>query len=205
MQSWVKLARSTVLAEWPEFELLQSFALFSLDDNGVPLSQVDQQTKLERLSVAFLKSDDRVATCAKVRRQYDLCRPFAVKLASGSPASAGKKDFEFWMQSAKRARQNKHDVDQLMTLIHHGLASTGASTANSERDFAAVRKRSNNTAVAEVERILQTYPGSCHDKTTIALCKRAQRIWRCGFGRPRASGPKKRKNFRRPLNHKRVS
>ena len=169
--------------------------MFSLDDEIAPVAQLDMQTKLERLCLAFLNSADNLATCVQVRKQYDLCRPFALKLAASS-ASAGKKDFQCWMQSVKRARQNKYDVDQLMTLIHHGLASTGATTANSERDFAAVRKRANNTAVAEVERILQTYPGDRHDKRTIALCKRAQRIWRCGFGRPRASGQKRRKNFR---------
>lgn len=104
-----------------------------------------------------LTNDEKADYLIQVWRQYQMCRPFAVKIA-GRFATSPQKDYLCWTESVRKAKKNGHDVSLLESLVSAGLASVGATTANSERDFAAMRKRTNPT-VAEVERFLQTFMG----------------------------------------------
>ena len=105
--------------------------------------------------------------------------------------------------------KNGHDVSLLESLVSAGLASVGATTANSERDFAAMRKRTNPT-VAEVERFLQTFMGGLNTDANAMdkknqLCQKARQVWQKGFGTPRVSGEKRKSlNWANGLRKKKV-
>jgi hypothetical protein len=201
MAAWVKVAKAMVQVEWPDFELINSFGVFQARDNVH--SEAEQRLMLERLAAPLLMDgrafshEEKENLMIHLWRQYQTCKPFAFKVASrltGSPDKA----FLCWIESVRKARNNGHDVRSLQTLVHAGLASVGASTSNCERDFAALRERSNST-VAEVERFLQEFMSSMKSgpqamERKKALCQAARRVWKIGFGKPRASG-KRRKSF----------
>ena len=199
MASWVEMARATVQHEWPDFELVNSFAVFQVGENAH--SSQEQRLMLERLVTPILLNgrqmthEEKTDYLIRVWRQYEMCKPFAIKV-SGRFESSPQKNYLCWTESVRRARANGKDVSLLETLVSAGLASVGATTSNCERDFAAIRKRSNS-AVAEVERFLQNFMASIKkddkamEKNTI-LCQKARKVWRSGFGIPRASGEKRK-------------
>lgn len=203
MRAWVEVIRATISAEWPEFEITSSFAAFSLKTDGRShgASEAQRRTMLERLGRAFLETSEGDPELAghenlKLWRQFQLCWPYALKIV-GTQAESAQKDFLCWNESLKRAAQNGNDVRSLQTLVHSGLASTGAGTSNSERDFAAIRRRVNNPLIAEAERSLDDFMARARktsselDKKN-ALCEAARKIWASGFGRPRISGSQRK-------------
>lgn len=199
MRAWVEVIRATISAEWPEFEITSSFAAFSLKTDGRSHGPSNEQrrTMLERLARAFLEAAEGDEDLMhhgnlQVWRQFTLCWPYASKIV-GTQTESAQRDFLCWNESVKRAAQNGHDVRSLKTLVNAGLASTGAGTSNSERDFAAIRRRVNQPLIAEAERSLDGFlarvkkTSSGLDKKK-ALCEAARKIWASGFDRPRLSG-----------------
>ena len=109
------------------------------------------------------------------------CRPFLQLLH--------KKITCVGLSPSEKPKKNGHDVSLLESLVSAGLASVGATTANSERDFAAMRKRTNPT-VAEVERFLQTFMGGLNtdanamDKKKPALSESTTSVAKKGLALP---------------------
>lgn len=212
MAAWVEVARATMQYEWPDFELINSFGVFQTTENGH--SSNEQRLMLERLATPILLDGRQMTDAAKADslfqlwRQFQTCRSYAVKI-SGRFEKSPQKDYLCWTESVRKAKRNGIDVALLETLVSAGLASVGATTASSERDFAAMRKRSNPT-VAEVERFLQSFmegiktDNKAMDKKK-TLCEAAQQVWRQGFGAPRASGEKRKSsNWTNGLRKKKV-
>ena len=143
--------------------------------------------------------DNVTCKLLNVWRQFQVCKPHAVQIA-GRFAKSPQKDFLRWTESVRKAKANGQEISLLQTLVSAGLASVGASTANNERDFAAVRKRTN-PSVAEIERYLQMFMEALKDDTSAtnkktALCQEARQVWRKGFGAPRRSGEKRLRNWK---------
>lgn len=210
MACWVELARATVQYEWPDFELINSFGVFQTKENAH--SSDEQRVMLERLAAPLLldgrqpNSEEEKADCLiRLWRQYQMCKPFAIKIA-GRFATSPRKDFLCWTESVRKAKANGNDVSLLETLVAAGLASMGATTSSSERDFAAMRKRAN-PSVAEVERFIQNFMVSLKNDNNAmdkkqSLCKHAQRVWQQGFGAPRASGQARQSKWSNGLRKK---
>ena len=212
MASWVEVARATMQYEWPDFELINSLGVFQTREGNH--SSDERRLMLDRLVTPILldglqlTNDEKADYLIQVWRQYQMCRPFAVKIA-GRFATSPQKDYLCWTESVRKAKKNGHDVSLLESLVSAGLASVGATTANSERDFAAMRKRTNPT-VAEVERFLQTFMGDLNTDANAMdkknkLCQKARQVWQKGFGTPRVSGEKRKSlNWANGLRKKKV-
>lgn len=212
MASWVEVARATMQYEWPDFELINSLGVFQTREGNH--SSDERRLMLDRLVTPILldgrqlTNDEKADYLIQVWRQYQMCRPFAVKIA-GRFATSPQKDYLCWTESVRKAKKNGHDVSLLESLVSAGLASVGATTANSERDFAAMRKRTNPT-VAEVERFLQTFMGGLNTDANAMdkknqLCQKARQVWQKGFGTPRVSGEKRKSlNWANGLRKKKV-
>lgn len=108
MASWVEVARATMQYEWPDFELINSLGVFQTREGNH--SSDERRLMLDRLVTPILldgrqlTNDEKADYLIQVWRQYQMCRPFAVKIA-GRFATSPQKDYLCWTESVRKAKK----------------------------------------------------------------------------------------------------
>lgn len=181
MQVWVSLALATLEAEFPHFELLQSFSVFSLA--GAQCGRCENwAAHVQRLAMTF-KVDE-----STLRVQLEDLWPIARGIASDNGISQQEAWRTLFQRLAKdhRARQ-RHPTSALKPLLTRWFTFT-ASTSAVEQNFAKmlhISRAAQSGASVQVEsdtaKVLLDYNAAYEDKT-IAL---ARLTWARFFGPPR--------------------
>ena len=189
MCAYCTLSRKTWEAEFPGFELMANFKVFSLANGSQ--TPPDCSSMLEVLAKAIC------VHFPTLRMEYDDFRPLAAKLAK----KEGLSNFAAWKRSLEvttRQRASHPATALLPVLARYGCWSS--STSSVERGFSMAQQAKNpgcsqDQHVAREEDVLilnQDVIPKMTDKVQTELCQAAACVWRETCSRVRASGVKKR-------------
>ena len=189
MCAYCTLSRKTWEAEFPGFELMANFKVFSLANGSQ--TPPDCSSMLEVLAKAI------GVHFPTLRMEYDDFRPLAAKLAK----KEGLSNFAAWKRSLEvttRQRASHPATALLPVLARYGCWSS--STSSVERGFSMAQQAKNpgcsqDQHVAREEDVLilnQDVIPKMADKEQSRLCEAAACVWRETCSRVRTSGVKKR-------------
>lgn len=198
MAAWVRLAGSSVRAEFPAWELVMAFGAFDL--RTLP-SDTFLRESLRRMSKVYGPNEDHL------RQEFLDHQAFARRAWEQSAASnsgAAPAFYSAWSSSVRRTRSKKatrraHPSDNLLALLLRYGAFCGASTSSVERVFAKVDKviGADRATMSDIhianELKLQLDVTSAGEEAD--LVKAARGIWVECFGLSRLSGPSRKRRW----------
>ena len=185
MVNWVHLATAVVRSEFPNFELLQSFEVFSLQSkNDSRTASTAVRSHLCRLAEAFQLCPDALSV------QFEDIMPIARRRFQQRECSA----YEAWKlaihetqsDAKKRARHPAHELTQV--LCRYG--AWGGSTSGVERLFATSSKAVGLFRSALSDGLLNDEAillCDAREPKLDKLCQRARIIWSGIYGEARTA------------------
>ena len=192
MAAWVRLAAATVRAEFPDWEVLNAFAAFSLKLKGGANNKFITDS-LNRLSAVF----DVDPQC--LRSQF-----VDFRLTACTHHERGMDNFSAWRASVQAVAtssgqvQARHPRQALDKVLARYGAFLGASTSNVERSFAALldaagsrRSRLSTINMSNDLRLRLLEKNRPYEP----LVDAARRIWSESFGMSRRSGKDRRRRW----------
>ena len=181
MCNWVYLAKATVYAEFPNFEVVNAMVIF---DPSRPLSEADG-VHLERIALAINKSAD------KLRQQFQDIKPRAQQIQSGNN-DGWALAVQHIHANASVARSHPTDVLEDAMLLRYllGLSSSGVEQLFSKTRWALGKQRlhANDENEEMIIKLMADLPHHDQDK----LIHLAQRVWGVCFNPPKQSPLKPR-------------
>lgn len=179
MMNWVKLCHHVVKAEFPEFDLIHAFWVFSALDLQMQshdeLDVPDWVSSLERLSKAFGLNGERVC------REFAKCLPIVKRRVKqlNEPVK------EAWKFALERARVERRSCDALRHIIYR-YVGWGLSTSGVERNFSSARtvlQHRNPATIWKCRVTLEMAAGMPEDaKLVKATIPVAQEVWALQHG-----------------------
>jgi hypothetical protein len=199
MQSWIRLAKETVAAEFPYFELSQAFNAFDVTQGSPPdnakqcLARIAQAESLPELELI---------------RQWEDIYPRALAAAGSMTGHTTNKDA--WLTAVtgvgrhhmtSRAHPTNVLMKALMTWRVVGISSSGVEQSFSKNCFTFGDHRQSAHSGTEEMHIKLSLDLARHDEAT--LIKKARRVWAFCYGLPRTPERSRRvdKGLKRKLSH----
>ena len=197
MVAWSRLVEEVCLAEFPDFELLNAFAVFRLvHQTTAPApnmphdaSRATIASQLQRLAGAFRTNP------AGLMDQFEEHERIAQTVLAKAPAEPAARA---WQQALKQTqssdrRKRTFPVDALLPLLQRFLVAPG-STAGIEQNFSKLKRilgeHWNGSELAEERRLVLDLAVSENPEADADLLGAARLVWASTFGTPRASAPK---------------
>jgi hypothetical protein len=193
LQNWVVLAMEVVSAEWPQWDIMNSFCIFNLSRWGDDLEASDansDDSHFARLGQAF--KVDGVA----LKAQFLDYLPSAL---SAAKANSRASNLDAWVVAlgvrfTSKASRHAHPRDALHSVLVHFACWLGCTTSGVEQMFSKIkswlltpRRRSLSRSTEDDEIVLACGELGKYDKNKMMLD--AQKIWCKFYGRVR---PKRR-------------
>ncbi len=177
MQAWVALARAAVSAEFPNFELAQSFRIFDLSAARMPQTPADDLSRVARVVGV---------EAAALAAQWEDMWPRARELADSGNKTAWRQALE--NVTAHHATANAHPTEALRNaLVHffaHGLSTSGVEQAFSRGAWCFGSRRFSAASAVE-ETALKVALDLPRDNQE-AVIRLAAKIWVKAIGMVRA-------------------
>ena len=199
MQSWIRLAKETVAAEFPYFELSHAFNAFDVTQGSPPdnakqcLARIAQSESLPELELI---------------RQWEDIYPRALAAAGSMKGHTTNKDA--WLKAVtgvgkhhmtSRAHPTNVLMKALMTWRVVGISSSGVEQSFSKNCYTFGDHRQSAHSSTEEMHIKLSLDLARHDEAT--LIKKARLVWAFCYGLPRTSERSVRidKGLKRKLSH----
>lgn len=197
MSNYVFLMEQVLQAEFPSWELMSAFSVFSLEKMNkrkrVQADDAEKTKALEQLAQAVhVDFED-------LKHQFEHFEPIAHKFFS----KHGSSTFSAWKQAIQATTKSRrvHCVSALLPVLSR-LGAWSSSSSGVERGFAKAQackqqgqSQDENPFPEEQFLLLQDFlhsPGAT-DSSMKALCHEASKVWRSLCGLVRCSGSTKRK------------
>ena len=181
MCNWVYLAKATVYAEFPNFELVNAMVVF---DPSRPLSEADD-VHLKRIALAINKSEDTL------RHQFKDIKPRAQQNQSGNNDGWALAVQQIYAtKSVFRSHPTDVLEDAMLLKYLIGLSSSGVEQLFSQTRWALGKQRLHAKDENEemIIKLMADLPHHDLDK----LINLAQRVWAMCFNPPKQSPQKPR-------------
>lgn len=135
MANFVSLVIASLQAEFPSYEVIQSFSLFGLDGECVPgQAALAQKEATQRLSMVFN------VDAARLGQQIIDAKPHAKYLVKQRGCSAMEAWGEVLRKLSDRRLRKTHPSSELVVVAHRYLAFSGCSTSGVEQNFSILRR-----------------------------------------------------------------
>ena len=193
MAGWLSTVEAVVAAEFPAFDVLQSFEIFGLNDKVLKPTDAGWQrrsrrdpedTHFKRLGQTFGVDPGKLAA------QYHCFRPLALERMRSGCSSSGVAWQQAVIQTQRRqAQRDRFPCDALLPVLI-AQRTFVASTSGVEQGFAKalhVVSPQQRHCFAELESDLVKVVIDRHAPEQSIVLKNAQAVWRCLYGKPRAS------------------
>jgi hypothetical protein len=181
LHAWCKLAKETIRAEYPDWDVLCAFAMFDLSGTGKELTACHEHIKL--LSRALdVEPDD-------LREGYEYALPIALHKKKFSPNLSNLEAWVATMAHIKKSRKLTKSTIALRHVLARYAAWTG-STCGVERSFskaawAIEHSRGNSNDFLENDELVIIGGGYGKDEED-EIAATAQDVWEeCNYGQPR--------------------
>ena len=183
MKPWVKLCLNVLRAEYPSFELVQSFKVFSLS-GSVPES-LDACPDVEKL--AKLVGVDKVELASQLQSVQQVARVLYKGDKRDDVVGA-------WTEAARRwEAAYKTNLDILRPVLYRFITFR-ACTSTVEQNFSMLEryfhKRKENMSEAMeniLAKLILDVKEDASESAKVALCEAAQQVWFGNYGRPRTT------------------
>eukprot|EP00971_Amphidinium_carterae_P330233 6463156-Amphidinium_carterae.2 len=142
--NWVELARHTLRAELPEFEVVYAMRVLHLPDGTkTRVTGVDQSSNAKLASLKTLASFTKVDV-QKLRQEYEKLQPLASRLRQTDPSVTST--YEAWKRALLETKTCRHSfpVAALRPVLML-FCCYGPSTSGVERSFAEIRGRAGQS------------------------------------------------------------
>lgn len=135
MSNFVSLAISSLQAEFPSYEVIQSFSLFRLDGKCVPgPASSAQKQATQRLAKVF--NVDHVG----LEQQAIDARPHAMYLVKQRDCTAMEAWGEVLRKLSDRRMRKTHPSEALSAVAYRYLAFSGCTTSGVEQNFSVLQR-----------------------------------------------------------------
>ena len=185
MAVWADMAKAALQAEFPDFLVLNSFAIFALSDQAQAVAETPvDETHCQRLAMVFSVSPQELAS------QLARVRPAAQAIKNSSKCST----HEAWRKAVQRhLKARGAALDALQTVVMRYLvwssSTSGVEQSFSVGDRLAVEKTpASQVQESLVLRAVFDKAGSSEERKAVA--KRAQELFAQGCPRMRAHSKK---------------
>ena len=194
MREWVRVVVQVSKAEFPEFEVVAAFGVFSLlaKERPFSLAMMEGSSETEqRLKASIL----RLAQVYKVsaddlEKQINDLRP----AARNHFVSSGCGTFEAWAHAVKKVKKHhqtrqRHPVDALQIVLF-AFATDGGSSSGVEQGFSKTMAAISSQQLKASEELEEDLTKLVVDYAHIgdkAILRLAQEVWRDEFGSARKS------------------
>ena len=194
MREWVRVVVQVSKAEFPEFEVVAAFGVFSLlaKERPFSLAMMEGSSETEqRLKASIL----RLAQVYKVsaddlEKQINDLRP----AARNHFVSSGCGTFEAWAHAVKKVKKHhqtrqRHPVDALQIVLF-AFATDGGSSSGVEQGFSKTMAAISSQQLSASEELEEDLTKLVVDYAHIgdkAILRLAQEVWRDEFGSARKS------------------
>ena len=194
MREWVRVVVQVSKAEFPEFEVVAAFGVFSLlaKERPFSLAMMEGSSETEqRLKASIL----RLAQVYKVsaddlEKQINDLRP----AARNRFVSSGCGTFEAWAHAVKKVKKHhqtrqRHPVDALQIVLF-AFATDGGSSSGVEQGFSKTMAAISSQQLKASEELEEDLTKLIVDYAHIgdkAILRLAQEVWRDEFGSARKS------------------
>lgn len=206
MQCFVSMSMSVLQAEFPSWEILQSFAAFDLSDSG----RTAHQQRRARRCEAFHEWLKRLASCFDVpyNELLEQCAQIA-PIAEGY-RSQGHSNLESWRLALKRAsdRRVKYPVKSLREVLIRYASLSGCSTQGQESAFSVqthLLRPQRNHMLPEAEQTELKLAIDLKPEQVQHRVKAAQALWAKLYGKVRRPSSTARLDKGTTKKHKRAT
>lgn len=139
MGNWVALAESVVQAEFPKFDVLNSFSIFNLETGKIGKACRGDEVDVDVSRLAQLCGVDK----GEMQKQYEDLYPIALRMSKSQTCTT----LEAWRQAVQAVQRSpktkvSHPVDAVLPALMR-LGAYGGSTSGVERLFSKAHATQN--------------------------------------------------------------